>query len=79
MTADRPRYVIAKSITTPMYRGTAPVLDLPDADHIHLHRQPDGTWTAVPMHTIRLGRFAGPTTVKPPILLWIDEISEQQP
>jgi hypothetical protein len=28
------------------------VLDLPDAEHIHLHRQPDGTITAVPMDQI---------------------------
>lgn len=25
------------------------VLDLPDAEHIHLHRRPDGTWHAVPL------------------------------
>lgn len=24
-------------------------VDLPDAEHIHLHRRPDGTWSAVPM------------------------------
>jgi hypothetical protein len=29
--------------------GVQHVLDLPDAEHIHLTRHPDGRWTAVPM------------------------------
>lgn len=26
--------------------------DIPDADHVHLARQPDGTWTATPMREV---------------------------
>lgn len=33
------------------------VLDLPDAEHIHLHRRPDGTWSAVPMRQTRDGNM----------------------
>ena len=50
MTADRPRYVIARQVRGEYLAGpVVPVLDLPDAEHIHLTRHPDGTWTAVPM------------------------------
>lgn len=28
------------------------VLELPDAEHVHLTRQPDGTYTAVPMKRV---------------------------
>jgi hypothetical protein len=42
-----PRYVIAKvDEQAPMLLVVA---DLPDAEHIHLTRHPDGTVTAVPM------------------------------
>ncbi len=47
-----PRYVVAAVHPHPewpeltqLYR----VLDLPDAEHIHIHRHPDGTITATPM------------------------------
>ncbi len=32
-----------------------PVLDLPDAEHVHITRHPDGTITAVPMQRAELG------------------------
>lgn len=44
------RYVIARQERGEFLAGpVVPVLDLPDAEHIHLHRRPDGTWTAVAM------------------------------
>lgn len=33
---------------TQLYR----TVDLPDAEHVHLTRQPDGTYTAVPMRQV---------------------------
>ena len=35
------------------YIGLAHVVDLPDAEHIHVHRHADGTITAVPMRQIK--------------------------
>lgn len=49
-------YVIAKCYREPLAEHLWPVLDLPDgpvgpdgSQHIHLHRLPDGGWTAVAM------------------------------
>jgi hypothetical protein len=46
------RVVIAsewKDETDGYPRGWSPLLDLPDAEHVHVTRHPDGTYTAVPM------------------------------
>lgn len=44
------RYAIARQERGEFLAGPAvPVLDLPDAEHIHLHRRPDGTWTTAAM------------------------------
>ena len=49
-----PCYVIAEALNR--HRHTPEldvVLDLPDAEHIHVTRLPDGTITAVPMQQAR--------------------------
>ena len=48
------RYVIARK-DSDLVGMAIPVLDLPDAEHLHLHRQPDGTYTAVPLLAQPLG------------------------
>lgn len=49
-----PHYVIARvAFGTICDRGT---VDLPDAEHIHIHRLPDGTITATPMRLATTGR-----------------------
>ena len=45
------RYVIARIVTDHFGASWVAddVVDLPDADDVHLHRNSDGTWTAVRM------------------------------
>lgn len=45
------RYVIALRSE---FDFADPVLDLPDVEHIHLTRLPDGRWTAVAMEWTRI-------------------------
>lgn len=50
MSPEQTRYVIARQVQGEFLAGpVVPMLDLPDAEHVHLTRQPDGTYTAVPM------------------------------
>lgn len=42
-------YRSADDLLDTLYRYGLHVLDLPDAEHVHLTRNPDGTWTAVAM------------------------------
>ena len=42
------RYVVTVC-SADAYPNDGTRLDLPDAEHVHLTRHPDGTWTAVPM------------------------------
>lgn len=46
-----PRYVIALRVSDLVHMAT-PVLALPDAEHVHVTRHPDGTITAVPMRPL---------------------------
>ena len=47
------RYIVARVVTDEWdgihLASHEPLVDLPDADDTHLHRNPDGTWTAVAM------------------------------
>lgn len=47
-----PRYVIVDLADYSMMMP-AKRTNLPDAEHIHITRHPDGTWTAVPMQQAR--------------------------
>ena len=61
------RYVIARQERGEFLAGPAvPVLDLPDAEHIHLHRRPDGTWHAVAMAPLNAH------DADTGLLLWVD-------
>ena len=50
------RYIVARVVTDEWdgihLASHEPLVDLPTADDIHLHRNPDGTWTAVPMDLV---------------------------
>lgn len=79
------RYVIAKAVEHGWCDETRtftfePVLALPDAEHIHVTRHPDGTFTAVPMRRARAGEigaaFIVPAGVTAQRGLWLDAPGE---
>ena len=82
-----PRYVIAKDYQEHLDAFIWPVLDLPDAEHIHLTRLPDGTWTAVAMDYYGHKHMPSLTTwlygaARPPTadekVLWVDASAEPE-
>lgn len=58
MSPEQTRYVIARQVQGEFLAGpVVPMLDLPDAEHVHLTRQPDGTYKAVPMRRLRVNNI----------------------
>ncbi len=48
-----PRHlIVCRTNPSRGYYKNRDVLELPDAEHVHLHRQADGTYTAVPMREV---------------------------
>lgn len=49
------RYVICQAYDNGTFEQRLDVADLPDAEHVHITRLPDGTISAVPLVPLRLG------------------------
>ena len=73
-----PRYVIARRVMAEdgSREWSETVVNLPDAEHIHVHIAPDGSVTAVPMRRPVIGdlavRYDRETGYVDAGLLWVD-------